>query len=168
MRTCLTTWELAPLIDDAQLALSELVTNALLHAGTPLVVSISCASGSVEIAVFDGNPAPPRLRPHRDDLDGDLRKVLVAEATALGKLDERDPRLHVGPAGSVAGGRGLLLLDALAAEWGYSPLSDGKAVWIRTPTPPDWPGLAACPCDSSAAATTLASGRRVVAVSGSG
>ncbi len=158
-------WDLDPLADDVQLALSELVTNALLHAGTALVVSLSCASGQVELAVFDGNPNPPRMRPHRHDLDADLDKLLAAERNAsdrLANLDDRDPRLHVGSAGSVAGGRGLLLVEAVAAEWGYSPLSDGKAVWIRTPAPDDWPGTASCVCESSDSATTLASGRRVV------
>ena len=128
-------WDLLPLLADAQLALSELVTNGVIHARTPLVASVSCADAVFELAVFDGNPTLPSLRP-------------------AGPAD---------PVPDAAGsGRGLLLVAALAAEWGISPGSDGKAVWARTPTPRGWPHAVGCPCSTAARATPLASGRRVV------
>lgn len=155
---CFQAWDLMPLFDDAALALTELVTNAVLHAGTPLVVSVSCAESAVELAVFDGNPVLPSVRPHRHDLGRDLAQVLTAEAALAGAVDDRDPRLHVGPAGSVAGGRGLLLVDALAAEWGISPLSDGKAVWVRSPIPRALAYADDCRCADSDDSVLLASG----------
>lgn len=147
-------WELEDLLDEAEVAVSELVTNAVLHARTPLRVSLGVAEGVVEIVVFDGSPVLPQLRPHREDLDADLDAVLSAESdladgsdlAGLAEPADRDPRLHVGAAGSVAGGRGLLLVQALAAEWGVSPLSDGKAVWIRTPAPDGWRPAVPCRC----------------------
>ncbi len=164
LRECFTAWDLMELYDDAALALTELVSNAVLHAATPLVVAISCEGGMVEIAVHDGNPTMPAIRPHRTDVEGDIRQALAAEAAAaaLEPIDERDPRVYVGDAGSIAGGRGLLLVDALAAEWGVSPLSDGKAVWVRTPVPVGWPHAAGCTCADDEHSTVLGSGRTVV------
>jgi hypothetical protein len=143
------------LYDDGALALTELVSNAVLHAATPLVVAVSCEHGIVEIAVHDGNPSMPAIRPHRTDVDADIQEALAAEAAAAEPVDERDPRVHVGAAGSLAGGRGLLLVDALAAEWGVSPLSDGKAVWVRTPVPAGWPHGNNCPCATPAVGSHL-------------
>jgi hypothetical protein len=162
LRDCFTDWNLMELYDDAALALTELVANAVIHAETPLVVAVSCEGGTVEIAVHDGNPSMPAIRPQRTDVDGDIQRALAAEAAAVGPVDERDPRIDVGAAGSLAGGRGLLLVDALSAEWGVSPLSDGKAVWIRTPVPAGWPYAANCPCAEAAQPTLLGSGRPVV------
>jgi hypothetical protein len=155
-------WDLMELYDDAALALTELVSNAVLHAATPLVVAISCERGMVEIAVHDGNPSMPAIRPHRTDVDGDIRQALAAEAAAAEPIDERDPRVYVGAAGSLAGGRGLLLVDAVSAQWGVSPLSDGKAVWVRTPVPQGWPHADGCPCADHDRPTILGSGRPVV------
>lgn len=162
LRDCLTDWELVELYDDAALALTELVANAVMHAATALVVAISCEGGMVEIAVHDGNPSMPAIRPQRTDVEGDIQRALAAEAAATEPVDERDPRINVGAAGSLAGGRGLLLVDALSAQWGVSPLSDGKAVWIRTPVPDGWPHAAHCPCAGEEQATILGSGRPVV------
>ena len=150
------------MLEDAELAVSELVTNAVMHARTPLLVSLSCADASVELAVFDGAPTMPTIRPHRADLTGDLAAVHALEAELDEVLHDRDPRLHVGAAGSVAGGRGLRVVDAVAAQWGVSPLSDGKAVWARTPVFDGWARPGGCPCSSSSQALTLASGHRVL------
>jgi hypothetical protein len=162
LRECFTDWDLMELYDDAALALTELVSNAVMHAATPLVIAISCEGGMVEIAVHDGNPSMPAIRPHRTDVEGDIRQALAAEASVAEPIDERDPRVHVGDAGSIAGGRGLLLVDALAAQWGVSPLSDGKAVWVRTPVPEGWPHAADCACAHEEESTLLGSGRTVV------
>jgi len=162
LRRCYSDWGLTAMVEDSELALSELVTNAVLHARTPLLVSISCADSIVELAVFDGTPTRPTMRPHRSDLAGDLAAAHALEAELDEVPHERDPRLHVGPAGSVTGGRGLLVVDAVAAQWGVSPLSDGKAVWARTPVFDGWEPVAPCPCSASDQALTLASGHPVV------
>lgn len=155
-------WDLLPLLADAQLALSELVTNAVIHARTPLVASVSCADRVFEMAVFDGNPTLPTLRPPRSDVSDDINRAAALHRGLEEPVDDRDPALHVGTSGSVTGGRGLLLVAALAAEWGVSPATDGKAVWARKPTPPGWPHAKDCSCSTAKRAIPLASGRRVV------
>ena len=155
-------WDLEPLLADAQLALSELVTNAVIHARTQLLTSVSCAEGIFEMAVFDGSPKLPTLRAHREDPAGDIERASSIQRELGAHLHERDPVLDVGDAGSVVGGRGLLLVAALAAEWGVSPRSDGKAVWARKPTPPGWPHAVGCPCATADTALPLASGHHVV------
>ncbi|MGC1289570.1 MAG: ATP-binding protein, partial [Streptosporangiaceae bacterium] len=84
------------LVDDAVLLTSELVTNAVLHAGTP--VQVTCrllgdlSDGAVEIAVLDRRPV--QLRPDRPHTAAE-----AAERT---------------------NGRGLQLPSELATAWGVT------------------------------------------------
>jgi MEDS: MEthanogen/methylotroph, DcmR Sensory domain/Histidine kinase-like ATPase domain len=48
--------------DDAQLVVSELTTNAVVHAGSPFSVSVRYDGSAVRIAVHDWNPTLPVLR----------------------------------------------------------------------------------------------------------
>lgn len=50
--------------DDAGLVLAELVTNALLHAGTQIVVGVSVSDTALRLEVADGSPARPSARRH--------------------------------------------------------------------------------------------------------
>jgi PAS domain S-box-containing protein len=50
------------LVDDAQLATSELVTNAVVHAGTSIGVLVSVGPRSLRVEVRDGSPNLPRAR----------------------------------------------------------------------------------------------------------
>ena len=91
------------LVDDAVLLTSELVTNAVVHAGTPVQVTCRLAAGAVEVVVRDGHPA--RLVPEAaDDGPGPTERT---------------------------GGRGLLLPAALASAWGVAYGRTSKAVWFR-------------------------------------
>jgi serine phosphatase RsbU (regulator of sigma subunit)/anti-sigma regulatory factor (Ser/Thr protein kinase) len=96
------------LADDAVLLVSELVANAVQHAGTDLEVSCKLAVGALEVAVTDRYPA--RALP--------------------------DPPLTGGP-GSADGfmdserGRGLMLPAALASAWGVTYTGSAKTVWFR-------------------------------------
>lgn len=92
----------------AQLLASELVTNAVVHAGTPLSVTLRHLDDALQVAVRDGDP---RL------------------------VDQPPPGPHRLPAGEP--GRGLLLLATLATDWGCAPTSDGKVTWANVAlTPP--------------------------------
>jgi anti-sigma regulatory factor (Ser/Thr protein kinase) len=84
--------------DTAELLTSELVTNALLHAGTDLTVHVESTDLGIRIAVDDGSDELPRV----------------------GALDD-----------AACGGRGLPLVAALAARWGYEALPSGKRVWFE-------------------------------------
>jgi len=46
---------------DAELLVSELAANAVIHAGTPMRVSVLCHHHRVRVEVRDDNPALPRL-----------------------------------------------------------------------------------------------------------
>ena len=80
---------------------SELVTNAVVHAGTALDVTCRIASGELEIAVRDRHPA----------------RTLPDLPAAASMSAER--------------GRGLLLPSALASSWGVTYARTAKAVWFR-------------------------------------
>jgi serine phosphatase RsbU (regulator of sigma subunit)/anti-sigma regulatory factor (Ser/Thr protein kinase) len=106
VRETICSWQLADrssqLVDDAVLLTSELVTNAIVHAGTPLRVSCRLDDGEVEVTVQDRHPA---------------RMLRDMNGTAVGA--ER------------TNGRGLLLPVALASSWGVSYTRTAKAVWFR-------------------------------------
>lgn len=89
------------LLDPGELLLSELVTNALEHARVP------------------GRLIQVRLELHPDSL-----RIEVHDAGA-------DRPLSRPPAENDESGRGLLLVDALAAQWGCCPRAGGfgKIVW---------------------------------------
>ena len=91
------------LVDDAVLLTSELVTNAVVHAGTPVEVTCKLTGGGVEVVVSDGHPA--RLVPEPPE-----NEHIPAERTS---------------------GRGLLLPAALASAWGVTYGQAAKAVWFR-------------------------------------
>jgi anti-sigma regulatory factor (Ser/Thr protein kinase) len=64
---------LGALSDDVRLVVSELVTNAVLHARTPFTVMVSREDGTVELAVTDGmayRPDPMRGTRHWSDTRG--------------------------------------------------------------------------------------------------
>ena len=85
-------------LDDAMLLMSEVVTNALQHAGTEVDVSVHCTSEWLRVEVTDGSPSHPVLRDN---------------PTMAGT------------------GRGIWLLDELAARWGIDPEGVGKVVWFE-------------------------------------
>lgn len=91
------------LVDDAVLLTSELVTNAVVHAGTPVEVTCKLAGGGVEVVVSDGHPAS-----------------LVPE-----------PPEHEHVPAERTSGYGLLLPAALASAWGVTYGQSAKAVWFR-------------------------------------
>ncbi|MEU8241652.1 ATP-binding protein [Actinoplanes missouriensis] len=92
-------WQLSHLRNNACLVVSELTANAVEHAGTGLVVTVSASGSQLHLAVRDGDGRYPRLPAHGD------RAV----------LSDR--------------GRGLLLVHAMAAAWGVLPARSGKVVW---------------------------------------
>ena len=77
---------------------TELVSNAILHAGTELSVTISKVANRIRVEVQDGDPRIPRKSDRGID---------------------------------ATGGRGLVLVDRLASNWGSEPYVDGKVVWFE-------------------------------------
>jgi two-component sensor histidine kinase len=145
-------WGIGSASQEIELAVSELVTNSVLHAHTHIDVELCVTKGAVEAAVRDHDPRLPILRPMRIDLLADLD--LLGSAGTSESVDERET-LRVGASGSVAAGRGLLIVDAVADEWGVTQRADGKEVWFAIAI--DWDHAAGCTCGT--AATTTSSGR---------
>lgn len=54
--------DLAYLVDDLQLVVSELATNAMMHAETPFVVTLRAFKASVRLEVLDGVQSGPVRR----------------------------------------------------------------------------------------------------------
>jgi len=160
MATTTQAWRLDSLLADGQVALSELVTNAICHAGTPMTVTFGVAAGFLEVNVGDGSSLLPRIRAVRADLDADIAALLGGDGERA-DIADRDPRMHVGAAGAVLGGRGLLLIEALVDTWGARPLDQGKVVWFRLPLPPGWHDHEPCTCTASTPTLELGSGQRV-------
>jgi anti-sigma regulatory factor (Ser/Thr protein kinase) len=88
--------------DTAELCLSELVTNAVIHAGTSSLLTISLDAGLLTVAVRDRGPA---------------------SAEPVVRLVEDDDPLRVF-------GRGLQLVDALADRWGSDHDQEGTTSWF--------------------------------------
>jgi anti-sigma regulatory factor (Ser/Thr protein kinase) len=121
----LTRWELEDVLDTAALLTSELVTNAIVHTRTGPSLSAAVAEGALEIGVRDRDPHPAPLR-----APGGPADPAMDEATRPAEM-----------------GRGLLLVDRLAQEWGTTPQQPGKVVWLRLNTR-RWPYGPDCRCQS--------------------
>ncbi|MGI4894626.1 MAG: ATP-binding protein [Janthinobacterium lividum] len=68
----------ARVVDEAQLLVSELVTNAVRHGGPPVRVRVDCdGSAGMQVSVTDGNPHPPVRRDAAPDAEGGRGVALV-------------------------------------------------------------------------------------------
>lgn len=111
VRDALLGWGLPEVVDDAVVLVSELVTNAVVHAGTAAEVSCLREETSVRIEVTDHHPE--RGLPSLGE----------------GPTSER----YADPDGE--GGRGLLMCSALAERWGVEYAAGQKTVWFRLALP---------------------------------
>jgi serine phosphatase RsbU (regulator of sigma subunit) len=143
-------WNMHP--DQADLALllvSEVVTNAVLHASVtpspagrrfdleldplptdapPPGVSVGALTPASGLAL--GAHYAPVYRPREFTLR--LRRGAEAVWVEVFDPDLRLPRLRTARA-TDEGGRGLYLVEQLATRWGSRPTADGKAVWFEIP-----------------------------------
>lgn len=97
------------LVDAAQLGVSELVTNAIIHSRPPLVVRVRGTVDHPRIEVVDSSPIPPQraeVVPEPEDVD-DLNVTTF--------------------------GRGLDMVAMMSHRWGADLLHDGrsKSVWFE-------------------------------------
>ncbi|MFJ5268945.1 SpoIIE family protein phosphatase [Streptomyces sp. NPDC088358] len=137
VRDTLQGWGFADIVDDAVVLTSELVTNAVVHAGTSADVLCLRSDEGVRIEVSDRYPE---------------REIpLQASAVNMGSPDRE-------------GGRGLQLCAALAGHWGveYSPTH--KQVWFQLDLPERPVGTRTAGPSLPAHLLPLADGRVRVAV----
>ncbi|MCH6160232.1 SpoIIE family protein phosphatase [Streptomyces sp. M600PL45_2] len=131
VRTALRGWEVphGP-ADDVTLLASELVTNAVVHAGTSVGLECRRSEGAVVVEVADGHPT----RPVESGTAGDGGSGAV-DGGAGGRGHDEE---HGGARGRQ--GHGLRLVAALADEWGVTYRRYGKTVWFRLATGPEATG----------------------------
>ena len=108
VRKRLAEYGLQDLVDVAELLVSELATNAVVHAGGRYRLTLTLGVGILRCEVADERRHLPRP-PHRQV--------------------ERDDDLDVDP--DSENGRGLFLVDALAHRWGSRLVEEGKEVWFE-------------------------------------
>jgi serine/threonine-protein kinase RsbW len=96
--------------DDVLLLVSEVAANAVRHSasgdGGEFEVAVSVTAGLVRVDIGDQGGAS---EPHLTDQDG------LADA--------------------LTGGRGLRIVDALAAKWGHAGDELGRVVWFEVQAP---------------------------------
>ena len=91
-------WGAPELAETAVLLVSELVTNAVLHARSASQLVVRMVDTGIRVELRDDSRIAP------------------------------SPRAYSLEAGT---GRGLLLVEALAARWGSTPEAMGKSVWFE-------------------------------------
>ena len=120
----------------ACLLVSEVVTNAVLHASiTPSPVRRYDFGPEPDTVAAPGTPdspahAGPAGRPRQFALR--LRRGAESVWVEVFDPDLRLPRLRSATA-TDEGGRGLYLVEQLATRWGSRPTPEGKAVWFEIP-----------------------------------
>ena len=73
--------------DAAVLLASELVTNAVLHARTPMTITVAHGDGTIRVEVRDAHPALPQTRRYNlDTATGRGLRLLETMASAWGVL----------------------------------------------------------------------------------
>lgn len=109
VRDTLQGWGFADIVDDAVVLTSELVTNAVVHAGTRAEVLCLRAEDGVRVEVADRYPERELPLQHP------------------GERPYADPDRE--------NGRGLMLCAALATRWGVEYTATHKHVWFRLDLP---------------------------------
>ncbi|MGK5627689.1 SpoIIE family protein phosphatase [Streptomyces sp. URMC 123] len=104
VRDTLQGWGFADIVDDAVVLTSELVTNAVVHAGT--AADVLCLRNEAGVRVEVADRYPERELP------------LQTAGRRVGSLDRE-------------GGRGLMLCGALASVWGVEYTTTHKRVWFQ-------------------------------------
>src|SRR5260221_6496711 len=105
VRDTLISWGLSSrdeLVTDAVLLAIELVTNAVVHAGTPVQLTCRLDGTNVEVSVLDRHPA----------------RVVPDPPAAAVEVDRHS-------------GRGLVLPAALSSSWGVTYAPAAKVIWFR-------------------------------------
>lgn len=92
-------WDLDHVAGDAEVIVAELVSNAVLHARPPMRLLLAVRGARLHVAVRDGSGTLPQ------------------------------PARGGPPPPAIDCGRGLLLIDTIAAAWGSMRTTEGKVVW---------------------------------------
>ena len=103
VRSVLDRLERDDIIDTAELCVSELVTNAILHGTPPISVRVRGTKAHPRVEVRDASNSPPAVNIDMTDEENLLKTF----------------------------GRGLALVALHSAAWGAELVPDGKVVWFE-------------------------------------
>ncbi|WP_346346114.1 SpoIIE family protein phosphatase [Streptomyces sp. SID5789] len=103
-------WGLGDMVDLVELAASEIVTNALVHAGSDVDLRLRVFGDHLRLEVRDSDTNPPI-------------------PSSLSRDEEEPPEAEHG--------RGMLIVEALADEWASHPNGQGKTVSVDLVIPQD-------------------------------
>ncbi|MET0524570.1 MAG: response regulator [Nocardioides sp.] len=92
VRKVLSEWDLQPLMDDAQLVVSELAANAITHAGSDYRVRLSSSERSLRIEVRDGGRGTPEPQPKSMTNEHGRGLLMVASIAASWGIERSDGR----------------------------------------------------------------------------
>jgi anti-sigma regulatory factor (Ser/Thr protein kinase) len=102
--------------ENAELAMSEVVTNAILHGKDPVTVRLRGTRDHPRVEVRDASPDPPAL------VSDDLTQEFLDDLPTFG--------------------RGLAIVASFSEAWGAERDGDGKLVWfVPASAPPDRPAV---------------------------
>jgi anti-sigma regulatory factor (Ser/Thr protein kinase) len=104
-RQTLADWDASDLADSASLIVSELVTNAVVHTGTPVELGLRLHGGELRLEVEDRHPG----------------RVLPLVDREPSEVEEH--------------GRGLMIASSLATAWGVEYQATSKRVWAIVERP---------------------------------
>lgn len=92
VRAMLGTWELETHVDDAQLLISELITNVLQHApgADSLELQVSATEAALRIALADGSSIKPVVRELTDDRPSGRGMYIVEVLASRWGVEERE------------------------------------------------------------------------------
>lgn len=96
------TWRLPHMLHNGRMVMSELVDNAVEHAATELLITVSRRGTGIHLAVSDGDTRLPRL-------------IKPCRVRSTGAARRR--------------GRGLQVVHTASTAWGAMPTTAGKVVW---------------------------------------
>ncbi|ASQ99674.1 ATP-binding protein [Streptomyces sp. Mo3] len=88
-----------------ELLVAEIVTNALIHGRSAVDIRMRTYGDRLRVEVRDNEPHPP------------------IPAAILDTAETSDDEAE--------SGRGLLIVDAIASDWGSSPMGRGKTTWFE-------------------------------------
>ncbi|MGV9351207.1 ATP-binding SpoIIE family protein phosphatase [Streptomyces spiralis] len=104
LRDQLHQWNLDTVLDEMEVLVSEVVTNALIHAHSEVDLRLRALPDRIRVDVRDSDPHPP------------VPTSIISTSEANQEAES---------------GRGLLIVDALATAWGSSPVGRGKNTWFE-------------------------------------
>ncbi len=92
VRRVLAEWNLLPLMDDAQLVVSELAANAITHAASDYRVRLTSSSRSLRIEVRDGGAGTPEPQPQSMTSEHGRGLLMVASIAASWGIERSEGR----------------------------------------------------------------------------